>query len=73
MPLTDSTTSSDFSFFGLKCSCRVSAQPVGPIARLQFRVEAVGRAEKGDAQGLAEAFEAMAQGGQHTVGVQPFA
>ena len=41
--------------------------------RLQFRVEAVGRAEKSDAQGLAETLEAVAQGGQCAVGIQPFA
>jgi hypothetical protein len=32
----------------------------------------VGRAEKGDAQGLAETLEAVAQGSQSAVGVQPF-
>ena len=47
------------------------AQPVGAVARLQLRVESVGRAEKGDAQGLAEALEAVTQGGQGAVGVQP--
>ena len=45
------------------------AQPVGAVARLQLRVESVGRAEKGDTQGLAEAFEAVTQGGQGAVGV----
>ena len=48
------------------------AQPVGAVARLQLRVESVGRAEKGDAQGLAEALEAVTQGDQNAVGVQPF-
>ena len=48
------------------------AQAVGAVTRLQFRVEAMGRSKESNAQGLAEAFEAMAQGGQSTVGVQPF-
>jgi hypothetical protein len=36
------------------------ALAVGPVARLQLRIEAMGGAEEGDAQSLAETLEAMA-------------
>ena len=48
-------------------------QPIGPVARLQFRVKPVRRAEKGDAQGLAETLEAVAQRGQRAMNIQPLA
>jgi len=48
-------------------------QPVGPVAHLEFRVQAVCRAEEGDAQGLAETLEAVAQRGQRAMNVQPLA
>ena len=48
-------------------------QPIGLKARFQLRVQAVGRAEECDPQGLAETLEAVTQRGQRAVGVQPLA
>jgi hypothetical protein len=48
-------------------------QPIGLIARLQLRVQAVRRAEEGHPQGLAETLETVTQRGQRAVGVQPLA
>jgi len=47
--------------------------PVGPIALLQFGVEAMGRPEEGHPQRAPEALETMAQGGQGPVAVHPLA
>jgi hypothetical protein len=48
-------------------------QPIGLVARLQLRVQAVRRAEEGDPQRPAEALKPVAQRGQGAVGVQPLA
>jgi hypothetical protein len=47
-------------------------QAIALIARLPVRVQAMGRTEEGNAQRLAETLEAVAQGGQRAMGVQPF-
>lgn len=44
-------------------------QAISLVARLQFRVEAMGRAKEGDAQRPAEALETVAQGVKRAMGV----
>jgi hypothetical protein len=59
----------------VQAEMQLSGQPeaIGLIARFQVRIQSMGGAEEGNAQRLAETLEAVAQGGQRAMGVQPFA
>ena len=58
---------------GRKMQLPRDSKPVSFVTLFQFRIELMGRFEEGHPQGPAVTFEAMAQGGQGTIGVHPLA